>query len=195
MELLWKLIARTLASNPRLIDWIIRRAQRTPYSHITSADGSSVYMGRWWLFNPYGRGADGEQTPARIPWLPSVRIHHICRADQDRDLHDHPWNARTIILRGWYREERQFSTLPSRDWQLINHHLIRDGDEFYTLGRAAGYTGRLLFGEYHRISEVSPGGVWTIFITGRKRGTWGFLVDGKKVPWRTYLGLDKGAQA
>lgn len=194
MNLLWKLIAWFI-TRPRITAWLIQRAQRTPYTHITSADGSSLYMGRWWLFNPYGRGALGEQTPARWPWLPSVRIHHICRADQDRDLHDHPWNARTIILRGWYREERHFDTLPCTDWQHINHHLIRDGDEFYTLGRNAGYTGRLLFGQYHRISEVSPGGVWTLFITGRYRGTWGFKVNGKKVPWRTYLGLDKGASA
>lgn len=171
MDLLWRLIARTLASNPRLVGWLIRRAQRTPYTHITSQDGQHLYMGRWWLFNPYGRDADGEQTPARIPWLPSVRIHHICRADQDRHLHDHPWNARTIILRGWYLEQLH--------------------GQIGMVGREPGYTGRLLFGQYHRIADVSPDGVWTLFITGRQRGTWGFLVDGKKVPWREYLGLDK----
>lgn len=187
MNLIWRLIARLLTSNPRVVDWLIRRAQRTPYTHITSADGTSVYMGRWWLFNPYGRDANDEQTPARIPWLPSVRIHHICRADQDRDLHDHPWNARTIVLRGWYREERPFDEYapPSETTRLVDRRLR----EIYK--RNAGYTGHLLFGQYHRISEVSPGGVWTLFITGRKRGTWGFLVKDKKVPWRTYLGLDK----
>lgn len=187
MNILWQIIARILSSHPRLVDWIIRRAQRTPYTHITSADGSSVYMGRWWLFNPYGRDANDEQTPARFPWLPSVRIHHICRADQDRDLHDHPWNARTIVLRGWYREEWPFDkyTPPAEAIRFVDRRLLG------IYKRNAGYTGRLLFGQYHRISEVSPGGVWTIFITGRKRGTWGFLVKDKKVPWRTYLGLDK----
>jgi hypothetical protein len=33
------------------------------------------------------------------------------------------------------------------------------------------------------------GGAWTIFITGKYRGTWGFLVDGAKVQWRKYLGM------
>lgn len=169
---LWRMVA-WLATRPRITAWLIQRAMRTPYTHITSADGQHVYMGRWWLFNPYGRGEDGEQAPARWPWLPSVRIHHICRADQDRDLHDHPWNARTIILRGCYLEQRLATHVP-------RSHL-----------RKTGYTGRLLYGQYHRISEVSEGGVWTLFITGRYRGTWGFLVDGKKVPWRTYLGLEK----
>lgn len=195
MNLIWKLIARAITANPRLVDWLIRRAQRTPYTHITSADGASVYMGRWWLLNPYGRDADNNPTPARIPWLPSVRIHHICRADQDRDLHDHPWNARTIVLRGWYREERNLGSFARRDIKNINHLLSRAAFDIYTFSRPCGYTGRLLFGQYHRISEVSPDGVWTLFITGRKRGTWGFLVDGKKVPWRTYLGLDKGETA
>lgn len=183
MNILWQLIARAITRNPRVVDWLIRRAQRTPYTHITSADGQHVYMGRWWLFNPYGRGADGHQAPARWPWLPSVRIHHICRADEDRHLHDHPWNARTIILRGWYAEEREEHILPDdggrRYWAIPVHQ--------------AGYTGRLLFGQYHRIAQVSPGGVWTLFITGHYRGTWGFKVGGHKVPSRQYLGLDNPA--
>ena len=57
--------------------------------------------------------------------------------------------------------------------------------------RERGYTGRLLFGQYHRIRRVPAEGAWTLFITWRKQGTWGFLVDGAKVPWRKYLGLDK----
>jgi hypothetical protein len=31
-----------------------------------------------------------------------------------------------------------------------------------------------------------------MFVTGKRRGTWGFNVDGKKVPWRVYLGIEKG---
>jgi len=201
MNLIWQIIALTLTRSPRLVDWLIRHAQRTPYTHIRSADGQDVYMGRWWLFNPYGRSADDEQTPARIPWLPSVRIHHICRPDQDRDMHDHPWNARTIVLRGWYQEERPYDSCGKADIEQHCVEIYRPrssapprgyyGPRRAVLNRNAGYTGPLLFGQYHRISKVSPGGVWTLFITGRKRGTWGFQVNGKKVPWRTYLGLDQ----
>ncbi len=196
MNPLWHAIA-WLATRPRITLWLMQRAQRTPYTHITSADGQHLYMGRWWLFNPYGRGEDGEQTPARFAWLPSVRIHHICRADQDRDLHDHPWNARTIILRGWYEEERY---APPFDKDPVRERMLKNNPGAACLlvarhQRCAGYTGRLLFGQYHRISQVSEGGVWTLFITGRKRGTWGFDVDGVKVPWRQYLGIDKGPSA
>lgn len=168
----WRLLARALAGSPGLRLALLRRAFRVPYTHITSADGREVYMERYWLANPYGRTADGEQGPARWRWLPSVRMHWIMREDLDRHLHDHPWNARTLVLWGWYKEQR------------IEGEAIR----------SAGYTGRLLFGQYHRITEVSPGGVMTLFITWRKRGTWGFLVDGHKVPWRQYL-ADEAARA
>lgn len=187
---IWEIIASLVARNPRLVDWIIRRAQRTPYYPITSKDGADIYMGRWWLFNPYGKAADGEQTAARWAWLPSIRIHHIMRADNDRHLHDHPWNARTIVLRGWYEEERPGDIFNQGD----RYREQRDDLGGWLLprevfDRRAGYTGRLLFGQYHRISAVPEDGVWTMFFTWKKRGSWGFSVDGKKVSWREYLGI------
>jgi hypothetical protein len=151
-----KLIARFLAI-PAVTTWLIRRAQRTPYFHL---DG---YMERWWLLNPYNRDTH-KCKHAWFPW--SIRIHHILREDYDRALHDHPWNARTFILHGWYREVRE-------DGALIR--------------RCAGDTARLNFGEFHQIREVSDGGVWTMFITSRFQGTWGFKVDGVKVPFWEYL--------
>lgn len=74
----------------KLVDWIIERAQRTPYFHLEG------YMERWWLFRlfpMYGHYA----------WL-SARVHHILRSDYDRALHDHPWWYITIILKGGYWE-------------------------------------------------------------------------------------------
>ena len=166
------LIARFLA-RPAVTDWLIRRAMRTPYFHIKSPDGTEIYMERYWLFNPYPHQNDG----AGRRWgdsMPSIRLHRIMREDRDPHMHDHPWNARTFILRGWYAEVRQ--------GELIWEDRI--------IERRAGDTAALRFGQYHRISEVSPGGVWTLFVTWKKRGTWGFLVNGRKVPWREYLGID-----
>lgn len=183
--MIWKLLA-SIASRTEVTWWLIQRAQRTPYTPIMSRDGCDLYMQRWWLFNPYGKDEQGEPTPARFAWLPSIRIHHIIRPDIDRHLHDHPWNARTIVLSGWYAEERPFDPDSSEPdtFQFVSAGEIRE-----RFLRTRGYTGRLLFGQYHRISNVSPGGVYTLFITWRKRGTWGFQVDGKKVPWREYLDM------
>lgn len=155
----------------RFLAWLLQRfdslswllALSRPYRHIYGPDGS-IYMQRFWLFNPY------DVEYARTwEWLPSVRLHWIARPDSDRHLHDHPWAWRTIILKGWYVEERMVGQMFRRE---------------------AGYTGTLDFGEFHRIHEVPPEGVWTLFFTWRKQGTWGFLVDGAKVPYREYLNVD-----
>lgn len=162
--MIWKAIAY-VCSRPKVAEWLIERSKKTPYLHIYGKDGH-MYMGRWWLFNPYPSPEELRSKGDRFPI--SIRIHHIQKEDDDRALHDHPWNARTIIIKGGYREVRE------------------DGKVYY---REPGDTAGLKFGEYHRITHVHPEGAWTIFITGKYRGTWGFLVDGTKVQWRKYLGL------
>ena len=162
INLFWRIIAKVLA-RPAIADWLIARAKRTPYQHIMSADGTEMYMGRWWLFNPYSRQT---HKPA-LWWCPwSFRIHHILREDNDRDLHDHDDPA----LCG------------------LNVPASALATEF--LDRRPGDTASLNHGEYHRIDQVSTGGVITLFITSKWRGDWGFLVNGVKVPWRTYTGTD-----
>jgi hypothetical protein len=165
--MIWNCIAWAASRRP-IADWLIRQAQKTPYVHI---DG---YMNRWWLFNGYRRGLDG-QMHKPFEWLPSVRVHHILRKDFDRVPHDHPWDARTIILKGWYEEQRnKLNVLPGAP-----------GYVFFL--RAVGDTATLKFNEYHTVTGVSPGGVWTLFFTWKYEGGWGFWVDGKKVPYREYL--------
>lgn len=162
IQLGWSAFA-WVVSRPAVAEWLIRRAQRTPYFHLPG------YMDRFWLFNAYEKRAGIEVTPIR--WLPSVRIHHIKRPDLDLHPHDHPWDARTVILKGWYIERR---------WHP-------EGSEWRQ--RLAGYTGPIRFGDFHAITAVPPEGVWTLFITFGYRGTWGFLVDGAKVPWREYKAM------
>ena len=172
-EPLWRLVA-LIVSQPRIADWLIARAQRTPYFHLPG------YMERWWLFNAYPADhslPDAERGNAKtITWLPSIRIHHILREDRAAHHHDHPWNARTIILRGFYDEvrfERGLDTL----FELLP----------VARRRKRGDTARILFGEFHHIERVPPTGAWTLFITWSYGGSWGFNVAGQKVPWRDYL--------
>lgn len=123
------------------------------------------YMRRWWLFNPYGTWW-GKR-------LPSIRIHAIQRGDTDRHLHDHPWTFRSIILMGGYDE-------------------IREGGERFSW--RAGETHVLPHRTYHRVLNVDDKwGAVTMFITYRKRGSWGFKVNGEHVPWRTYLNRPENA--
>lgn len=170
-ELMWRAIA-FLLSRKLVADYLISRSRRTPYFHLEG------YMNRWWLFNAYSSDVE-KDSPERYKrkwpsWFPSIRVHHILREDQGRHLHDHPWNARTVLLRGWYTERR-----------------INESGNTTEGTRSKGQTARILFGQYHSIDEVSPGGVYTLFFTWKYGGTWGFLVDGKKVPWREYTNEGK----
>ncbi len=175
MKLLWWLFAKVVAT-PFIADWLIQRAMRTPYVHLHG------YMNRYWLFNGYeyipGQDESGYDK-RKYKWLPSVRIHHILREDLGRDMHDHPWDARTIILKGWYEETRMC-------------HYLGDG---MVLGqchaRLAGDTASLKLGEFHEITSVSEDGVWTMFFTWKYQGPWGFFVDGVKIPWKKYLEENK----
>ncbi len=96
----------------------------------------------------------------RIPWL-NMRpmLHHIHRADHERDLHNHPWTfAFSIVLRGSYDEER-----------LCNHE---HGCEKVT-SRTVRWFNFIRGGDFHRITRLH-GDVWTLFVTGPRTQSWGF---------------------
>lgn len=159
----WQNIAKVAAMKA---DAIIEYAAKTKYFDLPG------YMERDWLFNPFTE-VNGEPVESDRR-LPSIRVHRILRADLARHPHSHPWNARTIILRGWYKERRL---------------IAQDSDDNATHNeytRVAGDTATLNADEYHHICEVSEGGVWTMFITGEYVKGWGFSVRGQHVPWREY---------
>ena len=179
MGLFWRLFAWVVSRRP-IADYLIARSQRTPYFHLAG------YMERFWLFNGYSSDQslppEERRKAKRFPWLPySIRIHHILREDYARHLHDHPWNARTIILHGTYIESR----LRRGSETLYENERVQ-------IKRSRGDTATLKVGEYHSIDMVSIGGVWTMFIVGDFIEDWGFLVEGKKVNHELYEdGLEK----
>ena len=125
-------------------------------------------MGRWWLFNGYSSSdVPDRYAKKKYPWLPSVRVHHICLPDDDRHEHDHPFFARSLIIKGFYVEERRTAGEATR--------VMRAGD-----------TNQIIPNDFHRIVRLSDGGVWTIFITFNVTQSWGFWVDGKKVDRKEY---------
>jgi hypothetical protein len=160
----WSDYARRVSTR-EVADRIIARAMLTPYFHL---DG---YMNRYWLFNPHQALSGGEGR--EYPDMASVRIHHILRADHERHHHNHPWDARTIILKGWYDEVRA-------GWGQTR--------------RTVGDTAEINADTFHTIHRVSPGGVWTMFFMGRKAQTWGFKTEGGFVNWREYLGVPEGVE-
>ena len=182
MQIIYKALARAIAKRPRLVDWIVNRAKRTPYITIMSRDGKHEYMRRYWLFNAY-QLADGT-WPKRNPimrLLPSIRIHEILRKDEDKHLHDHPFNAQSLILRGWYLEQTENPEFES----AISPN--PSNPEFRNVIKEAGDSYPIRFGQYHRIVGKSFEPVITLFITFGYKGTWGFKVGGRKVKYMDYF--------
>lgn len=184
MQLLYRSLARFLSRRPALVQRIIDRAKKTPYSVIASRDGKREYMRRYWLFNPY----DQVTRKRKYPWIPmSIRIHEIMLPDDDEHLHDHPFDAQTIILRGWYLEERDEEVQNSFCAETVT-------GPGWVRAMSPGDTAPVLFGDFHRIAAKSAEPVVSMFITFKERGTWGFDVDGVKVPWDEYLAKRQAAE-
>lgn len=168
-DTIWRCAARLLArtlGRPAALQWLARRA--TPYYNIHGPDGT-LYMRRWWLLPRWCLHFDPVRGyPMPKAWMPfSVRLHHIVEPDQDRHLHDHPFNFRSIVLAGGYVEQVDDDG---------SSRVVRHGDTY-----------RSPAGRWHRIAIVQDGGAWSIFVTGPRVQDWGFRVDGRKVAWQDYL--------
>lgn len=124
----------------------------------------AVYMRRWVL---------------RVRGLGEIRLHHTRTPDGAREhLHDHPWPFMSMLLWGWYthRVQRQPPhgevVLERRRWLSV-----------CILRRPAA----------HVITDVSPRGAWTLVLVpvarkvGDRQASWGFWVDGARVPARLYF--------
>lgn len=113
----------------------------------------------------------------RCPWF-RIFLHRFHGPDPDRHLHNHPWRAFSIILKGGYTEQ-VWTPLPS---PLSS--TVRKAYRFHT----ALSINHIAWDCYHKIADVEAG-TWSLVFGGQYERSWGFLVDGAHVPWRTYLNL------
>ena len=128
---------------------------------------------RWAFMEGMDIGAEGDPYLDRLrivqtPWF-GVYLHHIHRPDRDRDPHDHPWAFASLVLTGRYTEviwNESRTATRARTWRRFSVH---------RMGRSLA----------HIITRIE-GPLWTLVITGPRRGDWGFWEDGRFVPWREY---------
>jgi hypothetical protein len=110
------------------------------------------YLERWFLVPETDQGG--------------VYLHRIIRDDDDRALHDHPWDCTVILLRGAYREIR--NDCP-------------DGEVF-----KAPFIRQMKAETAHRLVVVD-GPVVTLVIWGPRRREWGFHCPQGWRPWREFV--------
>jgi hypothetical protein len=164
-----KLIGRVLCK-PAIRSALLDIARQTPGEHIYGGPNGDIYMYRYWLFNKITKDR------RKYPFIPfSIRIHRIMRADADRHLHDHPFNAWYWIMGGGYEEVRVAKpTLADPNWSREN---------MVEYQRLPGDAVTVKHNEFHKITKIhdTRDGALTLFVFGRYKGPWGFLVDGRKM--------------
>jgi hypothetical protein len=177
-----RLIGAVVSSSigARLLKWY---ALRTPHSHLCEPNGD-VYMGRWRVVN---EGTLGSRILHALTGYSSIRLHHIKRPDHDRDLHNHPFAYRTFIVEGFYAEHYEEPVYPPTIIVPGLERALQRGYRVVFRGDTATGNGD----KFHRISDVGPQGVWTLFCMTANTTDWGFKVNGKLVNSVKYL-LRKG---
>lgn len=132
-----------------------------------------------------------EDNPYLIRWfvIPrnrffNIYLHNFRRSDDDRALHDHPWNNCSILLKGEYVEIGKDE---------------KEGYPFYKF-RSAGHIAFRQAESAHRIELYSdekgkPIPVWTLFLTGPVRRRWGFHCPQGWRHWKEFVSLRDGGNS
>jgi hypothetical protein len=102
----------------------------------------------------------------KTPWF-SIWIHGIYAADEDLHLHNHPWNFKSIVLKGSYIEKTEKGFI----WQAPGKFNSRNGNDF------------------HKIYRLLKPSVYTLFIVSPVKREWGYKVDGEFIQHEEYRKL------
>lgn len=158
------------------------------------------YMRRWILHHPWG----------------TIRLHHILRSDDGRDLHCHPWDFVSFMLIGEYTEVTdlnqrhpslepgkaeclQYFRSPARRlamwWRRKRHEWSLRLGGLSAMGAWASATWNQMItdGCINRKKAEAPHRLvlekpcWTLVFSGKRRRKWGFHTDEGWVYWKDYF--------
>lgn len=123
----------------------------------------------------------------------AIRLHQILRSDDDRALHDHPFDYVSLILSGGYWEVTEMDYLEYVREASSKYKYAGFGSTPDTIMVKRWYgPGSILFrtaNSAHRlILDRESNDVWTLFIMGPKKQNWGFYTKEGKIPASVYLG-------
>lgn len=133
--------------------------------------------------------AGRDTGPYLIRWaintpLFGIKLHHILRSDEDRDLHDHPWSFLSMILWGGYWEHQAEFVFGNPRFDYRDSVSGRPS----TVRRWHG-PGSILWRPApspHRLELPAGASTWTLVITSAKKREWGFRTVCGWIPWTEY---------
>ena len=111
----------------------------------------------------------------RFPF--NITLHKILVSDLD-DLHDHPWDYATLILKGGYYEH----TPEGRFWRGPGHFRFCTAQSLHRIKLKKDRDG----------NEIP---CWSLFFMGQKQQDWGFIRKGEWINNKQYLDEKYGRTA
>lgn len=114
------------------------------------------------------------------PWF-GVYLHEMQGPDPGRDLHDHPWEFYSIILKGGYTEVVPLTQSTESRHGIASVTTTRDTWK-------AGSIHRMRATDQHTIERLLGVPTFTLVLRGRRKRTWGFHTKNGFVPWNEYEG-------
>jgi hypothetical protein len=126
-------------------------------TRIIQVDGDK-YLKRFYI-TPRRLDENGEKTGKYVGY--GIYLHYFYRGDNDRELHNHPWEkSLSFILCGGYNEERKDNVankIITRKIKPFTFNFIKNTD-------------------FHRVTLMpNTKHVWTLFFSGKRVQDWGFL--------------------
>lgn len=135
---------------------------------IFNRTGTSLYLERYYLAG--GPSEEGEFADVPL----QVCLHRFARSDEDGALHNHPWEMSvSFILAGGYAEQRKVGVEIRTNWLFPGDFNFIAQDDF------------------HRVDLIESD-CWTLFISGKKTQSWGFLEGETFTPWREFIARLRG---
>lgn len=132
---------------------------------ILDEETNSPYLERYYLL--WGDASGDLDRPGWVIF--NVFLHHICRSDKERQMHDHPWWNCSILLSGGYWEH----TPEGSFWRGPGSIVWRSPESLHRL---------------ELDPEKSGGETWTLFLVGPRVRDWGFVSEsGEWTQWQNYL--------
>ena len=119
------------------------------------------------------------------PWLGGILIHWIDGPDPGLDVHDHPWEFVSVVLRGGYTEEAAMTRLVV-DFDRTPR-IVRRENAWTRRTRVwrRWSIHRMGLDDAHRITAAEPGTI-TLVLRRPKVRTWGFFAPTGWVDWESY---------
>lgn len=111
------------------------------------------------------------------PWF-GIYLHRFNLPDPRPTLHDHPWNFRSLVLRGGYVEATAYSAART-DSRPVNSDPAWPATTYGEHGAwrtlRKGSVNRKRAEDVHTIVHLLRVPTWTLMLVGRRRRVWGYL--------------------